>query len=406
MKKNSLLLVILLTFTQLNAQVSTSTLTPEFNGSGGLSLDSIGNLYIGNFGNFLFASDGLLHKVWKMDAENNLTEYSSNFLGASGNTFSPEGILYQSDIGASGIYKIINGNRTFVTNTGIVSPVGITFDSQGNFFVCNCGNSTIRKVTPNNVSTSFSTSNLLNCPNGITIDEDDNLYVSNFSDGKIIKITPQGVATLLNTTPDGSTSAQSNGHLDYFEPTRTLYIASHASNQIFKMQIDTPSELILVAGSGIRGNDDNEDALLSTFSRPNGVAITETGDSIYINSAIPLTNVPNGPLNPQVIRLITGLNSGAASVETINPLVEKYKLYPNPAKSNLDFEVIFSKEYSSLSVSILDIEGKELKKIDGINTENHKIQLKFVLGNWSSGTYFITIKNKQKYLFQTSFKKQ
>ncbi len=47
-------------------------------------------------------------------------------------------------------------------------------------------------------------------------------------------------------------------------------------------------------------------------------------------SAIPLINTPNGPLNPQVIRLIKGVQSETLSVETVTPL-SSIKIYPNPS---------------------------------------------------------------------------
>ena len=111
----------------LFAQVTVETITPQFNGSGGLSLDEEGNLYIGDFGDFLDApdADGLPNDVLKLDTDLNLTTYSPGFVRASGNDFDSNGILHQSDIGVGAIYKIINGVRTFFTSTGISAPVGL-----------------------------------------------------------------------------------------------------------------------------------------------------------------------------------------------------------------------------------------------------------------------------------------
>ena len=51
--KLSISLSIVIWFSSLNLyaqNISVGTITPEFNGSGGLSLDKVGNLYIGDFG--------------------------------------------------------------------------------------------------------------------------------------------------------------------------------------------------------------------------------------------------------------------------------------------------------------------------------------------------------------------
>jgi sugar lactone lactonase YvrE len=381
----------------LQAQIQVTTVSSEIKGSGGLSLDENGNLIIADFGDFLSVvdPDGLPNDIHIMDPDFNITQYSTGFIGASGNDFDSNGVLFQSDIRASAIYKIIGGVRTFVTSTGIVAPVGIVFDSQDNFYVCNCGNNTIRKVTPGGVSTDFAPSGLYQCPNGITVDEDDNLYVSNFNNGNIIKITPAGDASVLNSTPGGSTGGASNGHLDYFEPTRTLFIASHGSNQIYMMSIDDPSDLVVIAGSGLRGNADG-DASTASFSRPNGVAVTKTGDSIYINSAVPVTNIPNGPLNPQLIRLVTGVNSILSVNET-----EEYSdliVFPNPATDRFTLEVSLSNEYLELNIKIYDIQGRILKERTRINTQGMQIKETMEVSELSSGNYFYSLNDGNKQL--------
>jgi len=405
MKKIITIVMIMLGATSI-AQVTLSTLTAEFNGSGGLSLDEDGNLYIADFGDFLDIGDpnGLPNDVWKLDTNLNLTTYSQGFLGASGNDFDSNGVLFQSDIRAGAIYKIINGVRTFVTSTGISNPVGLVFDSNDNFYVCNCGNSTIRKVTPAGVSTLFSSGSLFLCPNGITVDEDDNLYVSDFSNGNIIKISTTGVATLLNTTPGGTTSGPSNGHLDYHQASRMLYIASGGSNKIYSLPIDNPSNLQVLAGTGVRGNDDG-DAATATFSRPNGVAVSVTGDSIYVNSAIPITNNPNRPLNPSVVRLLKGV-LGTLSVETVTASAfYNVKEYPNPAQSKFTIEADLSFQGTELTIAFYDIQGRVMRKLSNVAIDGSHVKVSVDISDFSSGTYFYSLSDENgKKLFRKILK--
>lgn len=391
--------ILLLSITVVFGQVNVETITPQIEGSGGLSLDTEGNLYIADFGDFLsiIDPDGLPNDILKLDTNQNLTTYSTGFVGASGNDFDSNGVLFQSDIRASGIYKIVGGIRTFITSTGISAPVGIAFDSNDNFYICNCGNNTIQKVTPGNVSTQFASGTLFSCPNGITIDEDDNLYVSNFNNGNIIKITPSGVSSLVNVTPGGTTGGPSNGHLDYFQPKRTLFIASHGSNKIFYIKLDDPSNLQFLAGSGVRGNDDG-DANSASFSRPNGVAVTQTGDSIYINSAVPVTNVPNGPLNPQLIRLITGVND-VLSVSDQEISFFNIKTYPNPAINAFILEADIQNSDSIFILEVNDLQGKLVKEMTNIRTVNNRIKISIDVSKFKSGLYFYTLRNKSKKLF-------
>lgn len=379
--KKIIYLVIILVGLSGYSQINVSSLTSSFKGSGGLSIDNNGNLYIGDFGDFLDTgdNDGQFNNVMKLDKNLNLSVFSTGFIGASGNDFDSNGVLYQSDIGANAIFKIVNGVRTFVTSTGISQPVGIVFDSNDNFFVCNCGNNTIRKITSTGDSTLFASGTPLFCPNGITIDEDDNLYISNFSNGNIVKITPTGVATVLNSTPGGTTSGASNGHLDYYAATRTLYIASHGSNKIYSLEIDNPSNLEVLAGSGVRGNS-NGDALTASFSRPNGVVVSKTGDSIYINSALPLTNIPNRPLNPQVIRLIKGIQGGSLSVESFAPNNFNLKILPNPVRDGFSVKA----NLTVTEVKVYDLRGTIVKLFK-------KPLTLYNIRNLASGVYFIKI---------------
>jgi len=390
---------LLLLVTVATSQVTVTTLTPEIKGSGGLSLDVNGNLIIADFGDFLSVvdPDGQPNDVLIMDTSNVITQYSTGFIGASGNDFDSNGILFQSDIRDGAIYKIIAGVRTFVTNTGISAPVGIAFDSADNFFVCNCGNNTIRKVTPGGVSTMFASGTSFSCPNGITVDEDDNLYVSNFNDGRIIKITPAGVTSVMNITPAGTTGGPSNGHLDYHTPTRTLFIASHGSNKIFALRLDDPSVLIPIAGSGTRGNADGSGTTAS-FSRPNGVAVTPDGDSIYINSAVPVTNVPNGPLNPQLIRLITGVQSVLA-IEDETKTINTAFIYPNPTSDMVTVEATLDGSYESLVIQLFDIHGRLLKEISDISVASELLSTEFSVAEFAAGTYFLNVMNNNVRLF-------
>jgi hypothetical protein len=55
--------------------------------------------------------------ISKLDTSLVLSEYSTNFVGASGNAFDSTEVLHQSDIGVSAIYKVIAGVRTFFTSS-------------------------------------------------------------------------------------------------------------------------------------------------------------------------------------------------------------------------------------------------------------------------------------------------
>ncbi|MEL6812759.1 MAG: T9SS type A sorting domain-containing protein [Bacteroidota bacterium] len=377
------------------AQVTVSTITSEFKGSGALALDSLGNLHIADFGDSLGGpdADGIPNNILQLDTGLNLTTFSTGFIGASGNNFDNSGVLYQSDIWDNAIYKIVDGVRTFVTSDGIVSPVGIVFDSSDNFYVCNCGNNTIQKVTPSGVSSIFSSGGFYACPNGITIDEDDNLYITNFTNGNIIRLDMSGNASII------ANSAAGNGHIEYDPNTRNLYVASFGGQQIFYIDIDDPEAIPLVGLAGVRGNEDGTSDV-ATFSNPNGIAVSKTGDSIYVNSALPVTG---GALNPQYIRLITNVLS--LSVED-NELLQNLKVYPNPAAAYFVIEADLLDTFDDLHLIVRDLSGRIVIEMEGMEMTSNVLKTSVDISGLSAGNYFYSMSNGKQHLFTGQMVKQ
>lgn len=329
---NYIFFILIWSCSAVIAQVQVETITDEIAASGGLTLGPDGKLYIANFGESL--DNGRGTEVWQLDFSNtnSLTIFATGLLGASGNDFDSQGNLFQSNIAAGDVRKIDpNGRVTTFTGAGISCNVGVNIDADDNLYVCNCcgtfGN-TIRKITPTGASTVFANGGLFACPNGITRDMDNNLYVSNFGNGNIVKITPTGQTSLLASTPGtpGIASA-SNGHITYSSLENVLYVASHGSHKIYKLTLD--GQLTVLAGSGQRGNTDGV-ALQASFSRPNGLALSITEDTLFVNSSVPTTDSGGRPLNPSVIRMITGLRNPSSTTAPALPPVElSYSLVSN-----------------------------------------------------------------------------
>lgn len=369
-------------------EILVTTITPEFNGSGGISLDSEGNLFIADFGDFLGMADtdSIPNNIVRLDTDLNLSVFATDFIGASGNDFDSEDTLFQSDIRASAIYKIVDGVRTFVTSTGIVAPVGIVFDSEDNFYVCNCGNNTIRKITPDGTSTLFTSGTMFACPNGITVDDDDNLYVSNFSNTNIVKITPDGTPSIIGNTLTGN----GNGHIDYDSNTNNLYIANYSGHQICYLNIDN-LEIDVVAGTGVRGNDDGPGDT-ATFSTPNGIAVSDDGTTLYVNCAVPLDGAV---INPQIVRRI---DIGSLSVDDTTSSINNVKTYPNPVTDTFTIEAELPINTSNITIKIVDILGNVVKELKEIPIQNTSLRHSIDISQIAAGSYIYVISHHSKQL--------
>ncbi|KAA3597975.1 MAG: T9SS C-terminal target domain-containing protein [Calditrichaeota bacterium] len=376
---------LLLLFASSCFAQTVSTLTASFNASGGVAYRD-GFVYVADFGTALNQADGT--NVYKVDpTDGSFSVFATGLSGASGNSFDSQGNLFQSNIAASSISKIdTNGIVTNFSSIGVQGPVGIAIDSLDNVFVANCGNSTIRKISAAGVSTPFASNStgLLSCPNGLTIDENGNLYTCNFGNGNIVKIDPNGVVTLLTVMPGGN-----NGHLTYANG--FLFVVDRGGNSVWMVSLE--GEQVLVAGSGFCGKLDGV-GNQATFSFPNGIRATPSGDTLFVNDAVPLCN---SNLNPIVVRMITGINSAVGiKEESYKPIsFSLSQNYPNPfnPSTSINYELGIT-NYELGRLSIFNTLGETVKEFEIANSKGSVIWdgTNEIGKNVSSGVYFYELK--------------
>ena len=271
------------------------TFKPELpGGSGGVSVDVEGNIYVADFGAILSDEETMGRKIFKITPNHQVSIFAEGFKGASGNEFDSHGNLFQSNIRGNYISKIAPDGKpgVFATN-GLEAPVGIAIDEADNLFVANCGSNSIQKVTRNGLSSRFVESDLLNCPNGVTFDDSKNLYVANFDNGDLIKITPEAKVSRLATLPGNN-----NGHIIFHD--NYLYVVARSAHRIYKVSLS--GGISLFAGSGEKGRKDGT-ALEASFCFPNDIKVSADGKYFYINE-IADTSSDGKILSPMILRRI------------------------------------------------------------------------------------------------------
>ena len=315
MKINITIILSIFLSTCCNA-LEVSTLTAEsFQASGGLTVAVNGDILVANFGLALNNANGTT--VYKIDSESGARSvFAAGFSGASGNTIGPDGLLYQSNVRANSVFRVeSDGTLSTVVKAsdGLVNPIGISFNSNRELFINNCGNNSISRMSTNGEVNTFSNSALLNCPNGLTIDGNDNLYAVNFNNGNIIKITASGSASIFATTP-GSSSKPTGGNGHIIFANNKLYLVSNATNQVFSLSLS--GELIVIAGDGTKGRKDGE-SLSAQFSLPNGIGISPDGSKLYVNDS---TNIGSSfIISPNVVRVIQLVENVEPPLDGITP---------------------------------------------------------------------------------------
>jgi sugar lactone lactonase YvrE len=156
----------------------------QFDGSYGIALDSVGNL---------FMTDLFNDRVRKV---------------------SPDGIIAtiagSGPAGAGGY----GGDGGPATEARLDGPFGLTVDALGNLFVAEFDNSRVRKISPEGIITTVAGSDVpgfsgdggrataakLNRPTDVVVDSAGNLFIADWGNYRVRKVSPDGIITTVAGT--------------------------------------------------------------------------------------------------------------------------------------------------------------------------------------------------------------
>lgn len=192
----------------------------------GITIDLEKNLYVSDTGN------NSIRKITTSGEVNTFIGQGDSNLEevvGSGSFFDPRGIfidddsVYVIDGSNHSIRRIVlSGDVTTLAGIGMSGfvdgttaeamfsfPKDIVVDSDGNFYITDSNNNSIRKITSTGMVSTLAgngvagfedgdgSSATFNFPQGITIDDNDNLYVVDVGNHSIRKITPSGIVTTI-----------------------------------------------------------------------------------------------------------------------------------------------------------------------------------------------------------------
>ncbi len=290
----------------------------------GIGSDDAGNLYI---------PDTYNNVIRKIDSEGNVSTFAGSgkmgnkdgdakeaqFSEPAGAYADNKGNVFIADWGGNKIRKIdskgivstiagldssgyVNGSKEVAM---FCAPRSCCMDLEGNIYVGDCWNHSIRKITPNGMVSNLAgggqpyinfnngswkdgtgTDALFDAPCGVTVDKYGNVYTADANNNKIRKITPKGVVTTIAGSIDdeGITKGLKDGAVDsamLWVPTELvvddegyIFIGDSYNNCVRMLTPD--GVLYTIAGNGEKGYKDGENSICDS---PRGVTLI--GKDLY-----------------------------------------------------------------------------------------------------------------------------
>jgi uncharacterized protein (TIGR03437 family) len=247
----------------------------------GIAADTAGNLYIADLGNNRVRKVALDGTISTVPGTDSLLAPRNVALGSDGSLYISEfnGNRVQH-LRTDGVLEIVagTGSAGFGGDGGpaiaalLSSPAGLAFDSAGNLYIADSGNSRIRKVAGGVMTTILGSdaagSSPIYLPTAVVCDVAGNLYIADYGNSRIQLLTPVGIqSTLPGTGRDLALDAAGN-----------LYIASGS----YLLELTPALALQTIAGDGsyaFRGDGSN--AASARLNGPVALALDPAG-ALYI----------------------------------------------------------------------------------------------------------------------------
>jgi sugar lactone lactonase YvrE len=182
-------------------------------------------------------------------------------------------------------------------------PFGVAVGRSGNVYVADSLNHTIRKITPDAVVSTLAglagspgsadgtgSAARFSSPTGVAADRDGNVYVADYNNQTIRAITPDGTVSTLAGLAGNSGSADGTGsNARFYQPTdvavdraANVYVADNFNQTIRKV---TPTGVVTTL-AGFVHNPGRADGTGSSarFHSPSGIAADSAGN-IYVGDS-------------------------------------------------------------------------------------------------------------------------
>jgi sugar lactone lactonase YvrE len=278
----------------------------------GVTADSSGNLVVAD------SQNNTIRKITSSGVVTTLAGRAAQFHFPSGVSVDKSGNLYVADRFNTRIRKIASGGVVTtlagsaeqsgsLDGTGSAAqfsdPTGVAVDGNGNVYVADYYNYTIRKITSSGVVTTWAGSAGLsgttdgtgndarfNYPHALAVDRNGNVYVADEYNYTIRKITNGTVVTTLAGNAGRYGSRDGTGDSAQFlypsgvavDESGNVYVADSGNSTIRKITSD--GEVMTLAGSARQSGSTDGTGSEARFNYPIGMAVDGNGN-VYVTDS-------------------------------------------------------------------------------------------------------------------------
>ncbi|MEM8484516.1 MAG: T9SS type A sorting domain-containing protein [Bacteroidota bacterium] len=311
----------------------------------------IDGLYVDNTGTLYAAGTFRGFSVFKIEGNGDVSNAANGFSGPIHMTRSTDGNLYVTNFNSASVSQVNQDGMVSTFASVLDGPSGIVSDADGNLYVSHYGTgngtgNSVSKIAPDGTVSTFAMGGTLRAPVGIAIDPAGNIYTANLFDGRVTKITPDGTASLFGEVAAAQPFAI--GHLVWAKD--KLYGTYVGQSSV--IAFDSTGTSSVVAGTGTAGLNDGP-ASNATFTSPNGLAASPSGDTLYVAQGLGAT------AKIRLVLLSTATNiEEDASLET-GALLQNY---PNPFQNSTHIRYTMDTP-AHVKLSVYDVLGREIKTL-------------------------------------------
>ena len=310
----------------------------------------------------IFVADSGKHVVRKIDPNGDVT-------------------IYAGKLNNSGY----SGNGNLATSAQLNNPTGLYVDKDGNLFIADTYNHVIRKIDNNGIITLFagkpqlhdtpkdgvlSTDSCLNSPSGVGGDNNGNIYIADTSNSSVRKVDIQSGKISTFTSPNSkpiNVTVDDNNNIHVICDDKTFhYFSNGSTTEITVTGVASMSNMCLDALSNSIYYVDNNVIQLASITKISNSTTFSTSSAIYDTNLPTNTNHNTVVLNSPQDMCIDAAGENIYIADTNNHVIRKVD-----SKGNIS---IFAGIFSTATTLPIDANNNQLVQTSENYLSNATVQ--------------------------------